>query len=194
MDILVATANMHKLRELAGLLPGHSLRTPAQVGFPDFDVEEDGETFSQNALKKAFSLFELTGLPSLADDSGLAVRAMSGGPGVRSARYGSPDGRTPLASAERNALLLREMEAVADRRCAFVCCLALVFDHERYVTVQETCPGLLLESPRGENGFGYDPVVYLPELEKTVAELSPAEKNIVSHRGRAAALLRKLLD
>lgn len=193
MEILVATNNMHKLAELSALLPGHRLVTPAQAGFPDFDVEEDGETYQANAFKKALALYDLTGRPSLADDSGISVRALGGAPGVRSARYGSPDGVTPLSSPERNELLLRTMRGQEDRACAFVCCLVLLHDRNRHVAVQETCPGVLLDSPRGSGGFGYDPVVYLPEFGRTVAELSETEKNSVSHRGRAAKALARIL-
>ncbi len=133
-------------------------------------------------------------MPSLADDSGLSVRALGGGPGVRSARYGSPDGIRKLDTAERNALLLAAMEREEDRACAFVCCLVLLLPEDRFFVVQETCPGILLRSPRGEGGFGYDPVVFLPELGKSVAELTAGEKNMVSHRGRAAGRLARILQ
>jgi XTP/dITP diphosphohydrolase len=194
MEIYVATGNAHKLVELTPALPGHSLKTPAEAGFPGFDVEEDGAEFIDNAFKKARALFRLTGGPSLADDSGLAVHALGGGPGVQSARYGSPDGgATRLAAAERNAFLLDRMKGEEDRDCAFVCCLVLVLSEERLFAVQETCPGLLLRSPRGAGGFGYDPIVYLPGLGKTVAELSVEEKNALSHRGRACARMAVIL-
>jgi XTP/dITP diphosphohydrolase len=194
MELLVATGNAHKLVELAPLFPGHRLLSPADLGIKDFEVEEDGETYLENAVKKARALFALTGRPSLADDSGLAVRALGGGPGVRSARYGSPDGGSSrLSAAERNAYLLGKVEGEADRSCAFVCCLVLVLEEERIFAVEETCPGELLRSPRGEGGFGYDPVVWLPRMGKSVAELSMDEKNRVSHRGRAARRLAVLL-
>lgn len=193
MDILVATGNAHKLSELASAFSMHHLIPPAEAGFPDFDVEEDGKTFLENALKKARALHRVSGLPTLADDSGLSVRAMDGAPGVLSARYGSPDGSRKLETAERNALLLEHMANHEDRDCAFVCALALVLGEERFFVVQETCPGKLLRAPRGRGGFGYDPIVYLPELGKSVAELSQAEKNRVSHRGRASLRMAALL-
>lgn len=193
MEILVATSNMHKVEELAALFPGHTLLIPSQAGFGGWDVDEDGDTYSANALKKAFSLNALTGKPVLADDSGLSVEALGGAPGLHSARFGSAAGAKPLASADRNALLLERMRGTENRACAFVCCLALVYGPDRYITVQETCPGILLEEPRGEGGFGYDPLVYMPEFGRTVAELSPDEKNRVSHRGKAAAILRRML-
>jgi XTP/dITP diphosphohydrolase len=198
MEIYVATANTHKLLELAPALPGHVLKTAAEAGHEGFDVDEDGATFLDNALKKAFTLHRLLSRPSLADDSGLSVRALGGGPGVMSARYGALPGARPgtlvkLDATARNAYLLERMEGVEDRTCAFVCCLVLVLSEECFFVVQETCPGLLLRSPRGEGGFGYDPVVYLPELGKTVAELSLEEKNRISHRGRACARMAAIL-
>ena len=102
-------------------------------------------------------------------------------------------GRTKLGAAERNAFLLKNMEAEADRACAFVCCLVLVLDEERIFAVQETCPGELLRESRGSGGFGYDPIVFLPQLGKSVAELSVAEKNLLSHRGRACARMAVIL-
>lgn len=194
MELFVATGNAHKLLELSPALPGHVLKTPADAGLSNFDVVEDGSTFLENAVKKARSLYSLLRRPSLADDSGLSVRALGGSPGVLSARYGSPDdGRTKLDAASRNAFLLKNMEGQSDRSCAFVCCLVLVLDEERIFAVQETCPGDLLRAPRGEGGFGYDPLVFLPELGKSVAELSIEEKNRLSHRGRACARMTAIL-
>jgi XTP/dITP diphosphohydrolase len=194
MKLFVATGNPHKLVELSPALPGHELGTPADAGHPEFDVEEDGQDFLSNALKKAKALYRLIGRPSLADDSGLVVRALGGEPGVLSARYGSPDGgRTKLDAAARNAYLLRTMEGRVDRACAFVCCLVLVLSEDRFFVAQETCPGILLEAPRGTGGFGFDPIVYLPDLGRTVAELSIEEKNALSHRGRACARMAAML-
>jgi XTP/dITP diphosphohydrolase len=194
MELFVATNNAHKVAELAPALFGHVLKIPADAGYPGFDVDEDGSTFLDNAVKKALALHRLLGRPSLADDSGLVVHALGGEPGIRSARYGSPDGgTTKLDSVERNAFLLARMEGNADRSCAFVCCLVLVLSEERFFVVQETCPGELLHAPRGTGGFGYDPVVYLPAIGKTVAELSIGEKNILSHRGRACARMALIL-
>jgi XTP/dITP diphosphohydrolase len=194
MEIFVATGNAHKLAELGPALPGHVLRLPSAAGISDFEVIEDGSTFLDNALKKAMALHRLSGKPSLADDSGLAVRALGGSPGVLSARYGSPDGKVKLEAAERNAFLLAAMAPMADRACAFVCCLVLVLSEERIFVAQETCAGELLLEPRGSGGFGYDPLVFLPELGKSVAELSLEEKNSLSHRGRACARMARVLD
>lgn len=193
MDILVASFNAHKIEELKPLFPSHRLLSPADLGYAEMEIEEDGSSYFENALIKAKTLFTLTGMPTLADDSGLSVANLGGGPGIHSSRYGSKDGQAKLTSTERNALLLAEMEGVEDRICAFYCCLVFMFGRDRFLSVQETCPGILMKSPRGQGGFGYDPLVYLPELGETVAELAPDEKNKVSHRGRAARIMNGIL-
>lgn len=153
------------------------------------------DTFLGNSLGKARALFNLVKAPVLADDSGLCVDALGGAPGVTSARYGSPDGgRTVLSAREKNELLLREMEGRRDRACRFVCAMTLIISEHRFFTVQETCEGILLESPRGGEGFGYDPVFLLPREGLSMAELSLERKNRLSHRGRAAVRIRSILD
>jgi XTP/dITP diphosphohydrolase len=193
MELFVATGNAHKLVELGPALPGHTLRIPSDAGIEGFEVEEGGSTYLENAVTKAEALFRVVGKPSLADDSGLSVRALGGAPGILSARYGSVDGKRKLEAAERNAFLLANMASKEDRSCAFVCCLVLILSEERVFAIQETCPGELLRKPMGAGGFGYDPVVFLPELGKSVAELSVEEKNRLSHRGRACARMAALL-
>ena len=193
MDILVATFNQHKIEELAPLFPGHRLISPLDLGYPEIEIEEDGSNYFENALIKAKTLYRLAGMTTLADDSGLSVEALGGGPGIHSSRYGSKDGRTKLSSEERNVLLLADMKGVEDRACAFYCCLVLLHGADRFISVQETCPGILTDAPHGSGGFGYDPLVCLPELGRTVAELSPVEKNIVSHRGKAARLMNSII-
>lgn len=192
MILYVATTNAHKLFELQPAFPGVELRRPADAGI-DFDFPEDDPTFLGNSAGKALALWRLLEAPVLADDSGLCVDALGGRPGVLSARYGSRDGVTPLGAAERNELLLSEMKGVAERGCRFVCAMTLALSPYRVFAVQETCEGVLLTEPRGEGGFGYDPIVYLPGLGKSVAELSVEEKNRVSHRGRAAARMGELM-
>ncbi|MHB0898278.1 MAG: non-canonical purine NTP pyrophosphatase, partial [Spirochaetales bacterium] len=186
MDILVASFNTHKIDELKPLFASHRLLSPTDLGYREMEIEEDGSSYFENALIKAKALYSLAGMPTLADDSGLSVATLGGAPGIHSSRYGSKDGRSKLSTAERNALLLAEMEGVEDRACAFYCCLVFMYGHDRFLSVQETCPGILAETPRGAGGFGYDPLVFLPELGKTVAELDPEQKNMVSHRGRAS--------
>jgi len=192
MIILVASTNRHKVTELQALLPAITLKTPADIGLNTFDVEENGLSFADNAWLKATALWELTGQAVLADDSGLCVDALDGRPGIHSARYGSHDGQS-LTAEERNALLVSEMHGIHERSCRFVCCLTLLLGPQRFFTVQEVCEGQLLDAPRGTGGFGYDPLVFLPELQKSVAELSPAEKNRLSHRGKAMHRLAALL-
>ena len=199
MEILVASFNRHKIDELKPLFPGYRLLAPSDLGVEDFEIDENGTDYFQNALIKARALqARLSGreslLPILADDSGLSVHALDGAPGIRSSRYGSKDPGTKLSSAQRNDLLLGEMAGVEDRACAFYCCLVFLYGEDRFISVQETCPGLLATSPEGGSGFGYDPIVYLPGQGKTVAQLEPEEKAAVSHRGRAALAMRLSLD
>ncbi|MCF0121331.1 MAG: RdgB/HAM1 family non-canonical purine NTP pyrophosphatase, partial [Oscillospiraceae bacterium] len=133
---------------------------------------------------KAKASAAISGRPTIADDSGLMVRALDGAPGVYSARYGSEDG-TKLTDIDRNALLLRNMEGKADRAAKFVCSIACVFPNGDTVTAEGECRGELLYAPQGENGFGYDPIFFIPSLGKSMAEISAEEKNAISHRARA---------
>lgn len=193
MTLFIATNNAHKVKELSELFPGTLLRTPADAGI-EFDHDETEDTFLGNSLGKARALFGLVKAPVLADDSGLCVDALDGAPGVRSARYGSPDdGRTVLSAREKNELLLRQMTGRRDRTCRFVCAMTLMLSEHRFVSVQETCEGRLLESPRGMEGFGYDPVFFLPGEGLSMAELTLERKNALSHRGRAAARILAVL-
>lgn len=192
MIVYLATNNPHKVEELAPLLPGVELALPRDAGVP-FDPVEDGADFLANSLIKARALHALVRAPVLADDSGLCVDALSGEPGIRSARYGQMEGGPKLEASDRNRLLLEATRGATDRSCRFVCCLSLVLSADRFFAVQETCEGVLLDAPRGSGGFGYDPIVFLPELGRSVAELSAEEKARVSHRGRAARRIAVLL-
>jgi XTP/dITP diphosphohydrolase len=191
MTLWFATGNAHKKTELSAILAGHRLRTPDEIGLA-FDPEETGATFIDNALLMARALFEAVGEPTVADDSGLCVDALGGRPGILSARYGSENG-AKLDSAARNALLLKEIGAAADRRARFVCALVAYFGPDRFYAVQETCEGEILAAPRGAGGFGYDPILYLPERACSVAELAEADKNRISHRAKAGRALAALL-
>ncbi|MCX7025582.1 MAG: non-canonical purine NTP pyrophosphatase [Spirochaetes bacterium] len=185
MELVVATNNRHKLEELSPLFDLHVLRAAGDAGI-DFGHEELETTFSGNSLAKARALWREIRKPVLADDSGLCVDALGGAPGVMSARYGSVGG-IDLSSPERNALLLGAMRGIRERGCRFVCCMTLMIDEDRFFVVQETCEGVLLEEGRGGGGFGYDPIVFLPAIGMSVAELPRDLKNKLSHRGRAAA-------
>ncbi len=190
-EIVLATGNKGKIREFSGLLEGvfgriislNDLESPR-------DVLEDGETFKENALKKARAIAAYSGLPALADDSGLVVDSLGGRPGVYSARYAG-EGAT---DRDNIAKLLTELSGIEGRKARFVCVLALASPDGEEITAEGTCEGVILTEPRGEGGFGYDPVFYLPELGKTMAELPPEKKNTLSHRARAAESLLKLLD
>ena len=193
MEILLASGNAHKKGELEKIFPGHTLLTPADLGIP-FDHEETGHTFYDNARGKALALHLLTGKPVLADDSGICVPALGGAPGIYSARYGSNPGEPEWEAPERNALLLRNMEGQEDRRAFFVCAMVLLFDEYRHYTIQETVEGRLTHAPAGAGGFGYDPLFFLEDYGKTMAELPAEEKNRISHRGKAGARMARLLE
>lgn len=190
MKLLVATRNAGKLRELAVLFA--ELEGAVLVGLDEVgdvpDVVEDAETFEGNAIKKAQELARATGLPTLADDSGLEVDALGGAPGVYSARYAGGHGD----DAANNAKLLRELEAVPDdrRTARFRCALAFADPEgplgERVHVEHGVVEGSVLRAPRGTNGFGYDPLFLLRGDTRTTAELSPEEKNAISHRAEAA--------
>ena len=192
VQIVLATANRHKAQELRRVFPADEIVLPADVGV-DFDHEETGDTYLENALGKATALFRRVGRPVMADDSGLSVAALGGEPGVLSARYGSSPGGPRLADADRNRYLLARMEGLSDRRAFFVCCLVFVAGDYRFFVAQETVEGMIAHEPAGTGGFGYDPLFYLPERGLTVAELPDAEKDRISHRGRAAARLAPVL-
>ncbi len=191
-ELLLASNNDHKHAEFVRLFPGVRIVRPREIGVR-FDFAEDQASFLANALGKARALHGVAHRPAIGDDSGLCVAALGGAPGVRSSRYGS-DGERKLETPERNALLLSRLAGATDRRAFFVCCLVLVIDGERFIAVQETVYGEIANSPRGTNGFGYDPLFLLPDRGLTIAELPDAEKDLVSHRGRAARRLRVMMD
>jgi XTP/dITP diphosphohydrolase len=194
MDLVLASGNTGKLAELRQLLDGgrHALRPQSELGVAD--VEETGLTFVENALLMARHAARATGLPALADDSGLCVDALGGAPGLYSARYGGVHG-----DAARNiARLLRELEGIDDaaRGARFHCVLVVLrhADDPQPIIAEGSWAGRILRAPRGAGGFGYDPVFLDPENGLTAAELEPAIKNAISHRGRALAALRQRLD
>ena len=193
-ELLVATGNPGKLREYQGLLKGAPLRLLSlkDVGITG-EVDETGDTFAENAWLKASGYARMSGMLTLADDSGLEVDALDGDPGVRSARYG---GDACRSDADRVALLLRNLDGVPwDKRTARFRCVINVAsppghsgpEPQLLVSVVGSVAGMVQYEPVGSDGFGYDPVVYLPSFQRTVAQLSMEEKNRVSHRGNAAA-------
>ena len=192
-QLVLASGNAGKLAELRELLDGGRYVLRAQSEFDLADAEESGLTFVENALLKARHAARATGLPALGDDSGLCVDALGGAPGLYSARYAGNHGD----SAANIARLLRELEDVPDaaRTARFHCVLALLRSHDdpRPIIVEGSWEGRILRAPRGDNGFGYDPVFLDPENAMSAAELDPAIKNAISHRGRALAMLRQRL-
>ena len=192
MDILVATGNKNKIRELAQIMPEHRFLTPADLNI-EYDYDETGSTYCDNALGKALCLQKLVGKPVLAEDSGLSVPALNGEPGIYSARYGMKEG-LKLSDPEKNAYLLKNMKNITDRKAFFVCSMVLVMNEYRYFVVQETMEGEIALEPAGENGFGYDPVFYVPAAGKTAAQMSAEEKNKLSHRGRAGRKMKLIIE
>ncbi|MHB1413813.1 MAG: XTP/dITP diphosphatase [Chloroflexota bacterium] len=191
--LLIATNNSGKIREYRAILAGIPfVLTSLYEERIDVDVEERGETFAENAVAKAQAYAKVSGLLTLADDSGLEVDALGGAPGVRSARYAG-EGAT---DADRIALLLSQLRNVplAQRTGRFRCVIAVAEPGGEVATVEGHVEGLIAEEPRGSQGFGYDPVFLLSELGRTMAELSPVEKNSLSHRAIAARAARGLLE
>lgn len=183
MKVILASKNPHKLTELSAILSQHGFEIAPESEYGlDIDVDETGTTFEENSLLKAEAVMKASGLPVLADDSGLMVDALNGAPGVYSARYGhkSSDG-------ERTAFLLENMKDVPDekRTAKFVCVITCLWPDGRKIVARGECPGVITREVHGENGFGYDPVFYLPELGMTYAELPSEQKNAISHRARA---------
>ena len=185
MKVVLASKNKHKLVEISEITKkfGIELVLQSDLGI-DIDVEETGTTFEENSFIKAEAVMKATGLPALADDSGIAVDTLNGEPGVYSARYGFDD---TLDDWGRLELLLKNTEHVPDgqRQAQFVCVITMVTPAGQVIQARGEIHGELTREPRGENGFGYDPIFYYPPFGKTTAELAPEEKNAVSHRGNA---------
>ena len=184
MRICAATGNAGKLRELRRILEaqGHEVVSQKELGIT-IEPDETGTTFEANALIKAETICKASGLPTIADDSGLCVDALGGAPGVYSARYCGHHGDDEA----NNDKLLDAMKAVPteQRGAKFVCVITCLFPEGRKIVARGECPGVIARAPHGENGFGYDPVFYLSELGMTYAELPSEQKNAISHRARA---------
>ncbi|MFH1502459.1 MAG: XTP/dITP diphosphatase [Candidatus Eisenbacteria bacterium] len=193
MKLILATRNPHKVDEIRQILAGLDVELLSFIEYPDVpDVVEDGATLEENAVKKARTVADATGLPALADDTGLEVDALGGKPGVRSARYGGE----PPDYQRNNEKLLRELAGVprGSRRARFRCVVALAVPGGDVRTVEGRTEGVILEAGRGSDGFGYDPL-FLPDgHDATYAEMSASAKNAVSHRGRAVRAARGLVE
>ena len=191
MKLVLASKNAHKLVEMKDILSQLRVEVVLESeAVVDVDVEETGATFEENAYLKAHAVMEASGLPAIADDSGLCVDALNGAPGVYSARYGGPE----LDDAGRYKLLLENMRGQLDRRCKFVSAICCCFPNGDRVEARGECAGTLAYAPKWADGFGYDPVFFVPGLKKTFAELSPEEKNAISHRGNALKAFREKLE
>ena len=192
MKFVLASKNPNKLKEMREILGqmGIEVISEEQAGV-DVDVEETGKTFEENAVLKARAVSRASGLPAIADDSGLCVTALGGGPGVYSARYGGAD---KGGKAHRYELVLECMKGEMDRSAKFVCCVCCIFPGGGGIGARGECEGLIAHAPRGEDGFGYDPIFLVPETRKTFAQMTAEEKNAVSHRGKALAVFKEKLE
>lgn len=190
MKLVLASKNEKKLTEMKDILSGLGVEVclQSEAGV-DVDAEETGTTFEENSRIKAQAVMEASGLPAIADDSGLCVDALGGAPGVYSARYGGPE----LDDEGRYRLLLENMKGQA-RAAKFVSVITCCFPNGDTIAARGECPGTIAFAPMGEGGFGYDPVFFLPQLKKTFAQLTPEEKNAVSHRGKALEAFQAQLE
>ncbi len=190
-SIILASNNKDKVKEVKEILKGYDIISMKEAGI-DVDIEENGTTFEENALIKARAIMKLTGQITMADDSGLEIDYLNKAPGVYSARFMGHDTSYDI----KNKALIQKLEGVkgSDRSGRFVCAIAVCFPDGREIVKRGTMEGLIAEEIKGDNGFGYDPIVYLPKYGKTSGELAPEEKNKISHRGKALALIKEELD
>lgn len=190
-SIILASNNKDKVKEVKEILKGYDIISMKEAGI-DVDIEENGTTFEENALIKARAIMKLTGQITMADDSGLEIDYLNKAPGVYSARFMGHDTSYDI----KNKALIQKLEGVkgSDRSGRFVCAIAVCFPDGREIVKRGTMEGLIAEEIKGDNGFGYDPIVYLPEYGKTSGELAPEEKNKISHRSKALALIKEELD
>lgn len=190
-SIILASNNKDKVKEVKEILKGYDIISMKEAGI-DVDIEENGTTFEENALIKARAIMKLTGQITMADDSGLEIDYLNKAPGVYSARFMGHDTSYDI----KNKALIQKLDGVkgSDRSGRFVCAIAVCFPDGREIVKRGTMEGLIAEEIKGDNGFGYDPIVYLPEYGRTSGELAPEEKNKISHRGKALALIKEELD
>ena len=186
--IVAATGNKHKVEEYRQLLDGQNIELRSLLDYPGYpEPEENGTTFKENASIKASAASKYCDVPAFADDSGLEVEALDGRPGIFSSRYAATD-------AERIAKLLDELKGQSNRRARFVCVIAIAFNGEVIETFEGEVRGTILEAPRGENGFGYDPIFQPDGFDKSFAELTQEEKNRISHRACAYARAQEFVE
>ncbi|MCI8629344.1 MAG: XTP/dITP diphosphatase [Firmicutes bacterium] len=189
-QIIFATKNKGKIKEVKSILHEFEIISMEEACVA-VEVIEDGKTFTENAIKKATEISKITGKITMADDSGLEIDFLDKKPGVYSARYLGEN--TPYIEKNNHILHLMENVPEQKRSARFVCAIATAFPNGKIVTTQSTIEGLIAHEIKGENGFGYDPIFFVPEKGKTTAELSPEEKNAISHRGKALKKMKELL-
>ncbi len=191
--MIFATGNQGKIKEIKAILGdiGEEIISMKDAGI-DIDIVEDGASFEENAIIKAKAVMELTGRLALADDSGLEVDALNGEPGIYSARYLGED--TPYEIKNRNIIERLDGVEGPDRSARFVCVIAAAFPDGEIVTTRGTVEGVIAKEPAGDNGFGYDPIVYVPEFGMTTGQMEPDAKNAISHRGKALTAMKKILE
>ena len=191
MKLVLASQNKKKIKEMNEILAqlGVEVASQAEVGV-NVDVEETGTTFEENSLLKARAVMEASGMPAIADDSGLCVDALNGAPGIYSARYGGEG----VDDTARYKLLLENMRGQSPRTAKFVSVITCCFPNGDVICARGECPGTIAFAPMGEGGFGYDPVFFIPGLKKTFAQLTAEEKNAISHRGKALEAFKVKLE
>lgn len=188
--IVIATNNLNKVREFKSLFnnPNIEFKSLKEIGY-DKDIIEDGSTFEENAIIKAKVISTDLNVIAISDDSGLEVEALNNEPGIYSARYaGGHD------DIENNKLLLKNLKGIENRNARYVCAVCVYHPNGEYKTVVESCKGQIIDDPRGENGFGYDPYFYIPEFGQTFAEVSLEKKNTISHRAKALRAIMEICD
>lgn len=189
--IVIASTNQNKINEFRQMLEPEGYTVKTLDDYPDMpETEENGTTFHENAILKAQAFTDRYGIEAIADDSGLEIDAFDRQPGVYSARFLGHD--TPYSY--KNQIILERLKGRTDRTCRYVCAIALTRPNEQPVVFEDTAEGTIAEKPAGDNGFGYDPIVYYPPLKKTMAEMGNDEKNSISHRGKALRKLEKWLN
>ena len=194
MKVVLASRNRHKLEEIQNILARYDMELVLQSDLGlDIDVEENGTSFEENSELKARAVMEASGLPAIADDSGLCVDALGGAPGIYSARYGAPDCVTDWDSL---CFLLRNLKGIRseERTARFVCVITLLYPDGRKLVARGACEGMIAYEPSGEDGFGYDPVFYLPTHGCTFAQMGQERKNQISHRANALNRLCQMLE
>ncbi len=197
ITIVAATGNLHKIKEIESItkLFGMNVIPKSQTVAGDLEVEETGTTFEENSMIKAEAIMKITGMPAIADDSGLMVDALNGDPGVYSARFASENGEE-TDDDKNNEKLLRLMEEIPDdkRQAKFVSVITLIYPDGKVLTARGECPGVINRAPVGTNGFGYDPLFVPDGFDITYAQLTAEQKNLISHRAKALEILRQQLE